>query len=94
MPGRANFSDNSRLNDPHGTKGSTLTTSDAAKRLSETTRGKVPNIPWAQIAGPGDIAIHGYDRLDPERTWGLVLSGPPGLKRAVRSLSRPVGRPK
>lgn len=41
---------------------------EAVKRLSETTRGKAPKIPWAQIAGFRDIAIHGYDRLDLERT--------------------------
>ncbi len=59
---------------------------EAAKRLSNTTRDRARGIRWSDIAGFRDIAIHGYDRLNLERTWVIVERDLPVLAKVVRRL--------
>lgn len=42
---------------------------EATKRLSESTRVSNPAIPWKQMAGLRDVAIHAYDRIDLNLIW-------------------------
>jgi uncharacterized protein with HEPN domain len=65
---------------------------EAVKRLSNATRDRARGIRWSDIAGFRDIAIHGYDQLNLERTWVIVERDLPELTKAVRRLlSAPTG---
>ena len=64
---------------------------EAVNRLSDDSRKRASGVRWSDIAGFRDIAIHAYDRLDLERTWQVVETELPALKRAVRSLLSPPG---
>jgi uncharacterized protein with HEPN domain len=59
---------------------------EAAKRLSDITRSLASEIRWSDFAGFRDIAIHGYDKLNLNRTWAIVERDLPKLKKAVRRL--------
>lgn len=58
---------------------------EAVKRLTAATKARMPDVPWADIAGFRDLAIHSYDKLDLLRTWTLVKKELPALKRLVRA---------
>jgi uncharacterized protein with HEPN domain len=62
---------------------------EAAKRVSPTFRAAHPEIPWRQIAGFRDIAVHDYTRLDMRRIWELVQSAVPVTVRSIESLITP-----
>jgi uncharacterized protein with HEPN domain len=61
---------------------------EASKRLSATIRRSSSDVRWKEIAGFRDIAIHGYGRVDLERTWRVVERELPLLKRSIRKLLR------
>ena len=67
---------------------------EAAKRVSAETRALSPSIPWRQVAGFRDVAIHGYDKLSLTRVWKIVDEDLPPLKSKVRSLLRELGPPR
>lgn len=64
---------------------------EAAKRVSAGTRARSPSVPWKQLMGFRDVAIHGYDRLDLERIWSFVERDLPTLKATLRQLLREIG---
>ena len=64
---------------------------EATKRVSEPTRARSRSIPWKQLAGFRDVAIHGYDKLDLDRVWSFIETGLPPLKAALRRLLRELG---
>jgi uncharacterized protein with HEPN domain len=59
---------------------------EAAKRLSSTTRGKHPEVPWKDIAGMRDRLIHGYDSVDNDELWKTVTEDVPVLLEQVRTI--------
>lgn len=61
---------------------------EAVKRLSDATKERAREIPWSQVAGFRDVAIHGYDRVSLERTWQVVEAELPRLKESIRKLLR------
>lgn len=63
---------------------------ETAKRLSPRTRAMRPRVPWSEVAGFRDLAIHGYDRLNLPRVWAIVEGDLPRLRTAVRRLLRTV----
>jgi uncharacterized protein with HEPN domain len=67
---------------------------EAAKRLSDITRGRAREIRWSDFAGFRDMAIHGYDKLNPNRTWSIVERDLPELKKAVRRLLAGSAKPR
>jgi uncharacterized protein with HEPN domain len=46
--------------------------SEASRRLPEEMKARHPQIPWADIAGAGNIYRHDYDELLHELIWGTV----------------------
>ncbi|MGB6169585.1 MAG: HepT-like ribonuclease domain-containing protein, partial [Geitlerinemataceae cyanobacterium] len=44
----------------------------ATKRLSPEFRSQHPTIPWRNIAGLRDIAVHEYERVDLDRIWKII----------------------
>ncbi len=44
----------------------------AAGRVSETTRGGYPDIPWRKMRGFASLAKHEYWKVEPHRVWRSV----------------------
>jgi uncharacterized protein with HEPN domain len=60
--------------------------SEASRRIPDDLKAKNPEIPWADIAGIGNILRHGYDSLDHAVIWGVVENDLPPLKAAVEAM--------
>lgn len=58
---------------------------EAAARVSEETRRRRPEIPWAKIAGMRNILVHVYFRIDPDEVWAVVERDIPLLKEQVQT---------
>jgi len=57
--------------------------SEASRRLPEEMKARHPQIPWADIAGAGNIYRHDYDELLHELIWGTVNNRLSDLSSAV-----------
>jgi uncharacterized protein with HEPN domain len=60
--------------------------SEASRRIPTGLKAKHAEIPWADIAGIGNILRHGYDSLDHAVIWGVVENDLPPLKAAVAAM--------
>ncbi|HWE98338.1 MAG TPA: HepT-like ribonuclease domain-containing protein [Caulobacteraceae bacterium] len=61
--------------------------SEASRRLGDDLISRWPQIPWAQIAGAGNIYRHEYDNVLESYVWATVrYSLPPLLNVAVSEL--------
>lgn len=59
---------------------------EAAKRLPEDLRQKYPDIPWKGMAGMRDRIIHGYDNVDLEIVWDVVVRDIPQIKPKIETI--------
>lgn len=59
---------------------------EAAKRVSEATRNRAPNIPWGRVAGFRDVLIHQYEGVDLKEVWKRVEQDLPILLSGLRAL--------
>ena len=59
---------------------------EAAKRLSDETKSKRPEVPWRAVAGFRDVLIHDYMGVDLEEVWRIVDSRLSELEEAVETL--------
>lgn len=64
---------------------------EAAGRATEEERNRCPAIPWAQIIGPRNRLIHGYDSVDFDVLWQIITAD---LPRLVSDLERCIGEDK
>ena len=46
--------------------------SEASRHLTEEMKARHPEIPWAKVAGIGNILRHEYERIAPDILWRLV----------------------
>ena len=59
---------------------------EAVTQLSETLTAKYPAIPWVQIRGFRNIAIHGYFKIDWDIVWGAAIKDAPVLRKAATEI--------
>ena len=66
-----------------------LVIAEAARRVSETTRQTLPNIPWQQINGMRNRLVHEYDDIDLSIVWNVIQVDIPPLIAALQSVLPP-----
>jgi uncharacterized protein with HEPN domain len=59
---------------------------EAANRVPEDQRARIPEVPWAQIVGLRNRLIHGYDEVDFDILWQIVSHD---LPRLIEVLEEP-----
>jgi uncharacterized protein with HEPN domain len=59
---------------------------EAAKRLPEDLRKEYPEIPWKGMAGMRDRIIHGYDNVDLQIVWDVVMQDIPRFKPTIQKI--------
>jgi len=52
---------------------------EAANRVRDDQRARIPQVPWAQIVGMRNRLIHGYDEVDFDILWQIVSHDLPKL---------------
>jgi uncharacterized protein with HEPN domain len=45
---------------------------EAARRVSQTTRNKYPQIPWREMTSMRNLVIHEYEVVDIKQVWETV----------------------
>jgi uncharacterized protein with HEPN domain len=56
---------------------------EAAARLSEETRAQMPGIPWKEIIGFRNVAVHAYFSVDWRVVFVTIADDLPSLKHGV-----------
>jgi len=59
---------------------------EAAKRLPEDLRKRYPDIPWRGMSGMRDRIIHGYDNVDLQIVWDVVMRDIPQIKPKIERI--------
>lgn len=59
---------------------------EAVRALTEETRARRSEIPWAQIAAMRNILVHDYFGIDLDEVWTVVERDLPPLKAGVFAL--------
>ena len=62
-----------------------LVIAEAARRVSETRRETLPNIPWQEINGMRNRLVHEYDDINLNIVWDVVQQEIPILIRELKS---------
>src|SRR5437660_8878477 len=63
-----------------------IVSGEAAKRLSDEFRRQHPQINWKQIAGMRDQCVHGYNEIDVDKVWEVVIEDAPKLEAYLKSI--------
>ncbi len=58
---------------------------EAASRVSDETRSKLPSVPWFEIIGMRNRLVHGYAAVDHNILWDVVNSDRPSLLHLLES---------
>ncbi|MDO9509631.1 MAG: DUF86 domain-containing protein [Thermovirgaceae bacterium] len=59
---------------------------EAAARVSTQTREKYPDIPWIEMIGLRNRLIHGYDAVDLDILWDILMEDLPPLIQRLKVL--------
>jgi uncharacterized protein with HEPN domain len=59
---------------------------EAAKRVTEATRDRHPQVPWRSMCGIRDKLIHDYVSVNQEIVWKTVAEDLPGLRLAIQRI--------
>ena len=57
---------------------------EAARAVDEECRRKLPEVPFAEMAGMRDVLIHGYHRVDDELVWDAAVRVLPAAAAEIR----------
>src|SRR5262245_55311278 len=58
---------------------------EAAARVSEAARARIPSIPWPLVVGMRNRLVHGYDEIDFDVVWKVAKEEVPPLIAALES---------
>jgi uncharacterized protein with HEPN domain len=58
--------------------------SEASRHLSEDLKARHPEIPWAKVAGIGNVPRHEYEDVAHDVLWHVVRDDLPPLEQACR----------
>jgi uncharacterized protein with HEPN domain len=61
---------------------------EAANRVPQGARAMYPDIPWPQIVALRNRLIHGYDAVDLDILWQIVVQDLPPLVEALEGILR------
>ena len=61
---------------------------EAAGKLSDETKAKLPTIPWEEIVATRHVIVHGYDKVDPTTIISIAQDDLPPLIDAIFQLLR------
>jgi uncharacterized protein with HEPN domain len=68
--------------------------SEASRRLPQEMKDRHPKIPWADMAGAGNVYRHNYEDVQQRLVWGVVqLRFPELLAMIEQELTRESGKP-
>jgi uncharacterized protein with HEPN domain len=56
---------------------------EAAKRVSDESRTRMPRLDWKSICGMRDVLIHNYIGVDLDEVWNVALSWIPELQATL-----------
>ena len=59
---------------------------EAATRVTEATQTAHPAIPWREIIGTRNRLIHGYDAVDYDILWNIVIADFPPLADQLKRI--------
>jgi uncharacterized protein with HEPN domain len=61
---------------------------ESTQRLSDTAKGKKPQVDWYKIAGFRNILVHDYLGVDIERIWNILQNDIPILKKVIGEMMK------
>ncbi|MHB1679175.1 MAG: HepT-like ribonuclease domain-containing protein [bacterium] len=64
---------------------------EAAKNIPDELKAKYTSIPWRDIAGMRDIAIHDYSNIDYSKVWQVAKKDIPELINKISDLAKKEG---
>ena len=88
LGGRESFSASTLVQD--GVVRNLQVLAESSKRISSDCQQRHPEIPWRQMAGFRDVAVHEYFNLDLEYVWEIVSIDLPSLKGQILALRRDI----
>lgn len=59
---------------------------EAATRVPSTTQAAHPGVPWREIIGTRNRLVHGYDAVDHDILWNIVVVDFPPLARQLQEM--------
>lgn len=62
---------------------------EAAKRISQETRDKYPEIEWREMTSMRNLVIHEYDVVDIKQVWDTVQNKIPPLIEKLKKIVPP-----
>ena len=70
----------------HGVQRGIEIISESARRIPPELQQTQPQIPWAQIAGIGNVLRHEYHRVSDTVIWNVVQQYLPALRTAISAI--------
>lgn len=61
---------------------------EAAGKLSDEIKAKLPHIPWDEIVATRHVIVHGYDKVNPRAIIAIAQDDLPPLVDAILNLLR------
>jgi len=66
---------------------------EAARRISDETRARLPHLPWSAMINMRNLMIHEYDHVDLAVVWDTVQHHLPTLIQSIAPLVPPPESP-